>query len=130
MRDDLESVPAWPPQEGYFATTLVKGGPRVAIRIFFGPPVIDGEEQDRAPRWNVEVDGRTDHWERDEGNIYRCRVAFEVEGFWPWCAREPISEPEYRFLVADAEWARKHAPDHPKANPYKPVDFMTLPVRF
>jgi hypothetical protein len=52
-------------------------------------------------------------------------VAFEVDRFWPWCAREPIDQSEYRFLVASAEWARKHAPESPKANPRKPVDFLT-----
>jgi hypothetical protein len=125
-RKDLESVPAWPPVPGFYATALVKGGPRVAIRIWYGLPIIGDEEQDRGPRWNVSVDGRTDRWERDEGNIYRCRVAFDVDRFWPYCAREPITEAEYRFLVADAEWTREHAPNHPKARPHKPVDFNTL----
>jgi hypothetical protein len=130
MIDRVDSVPVWPPREGLYATTLVKGGPRVAVRIWFGAPVIDGEEQDRAPRWNVEVDGRTDRWEKDAGGVYRCRVAFEIDRFWPYVAREPIDEAGYRTLVAKGVWARKHAPDHPNAQPHKAVDFNTLAPRF
>ena len=44
-----------------------------------------------------------------------------------WHAREEIDEAEYRFLVDDCEHARLHRPDDPKANPYKPLDFMTMP---
>lgn len=125
----IEPVAAWPPREGHYATTLVKNGPRVPVRIWFGAPIIDGEEQDRAPRWNVETDGRTDRWEKNDDG-YRCRVALDVDRFWPYVAREPITEEEYRFLVADADHARTWRPDHPKAQPRKAVDFNTLPMRF
>ena len=123
-------VAAWPPIAGFYATRLVKDGPRVAVRIWYGAAVIAGEEQDRGHDWRVEIDGRTDRFERDETTGYRCRVALEVERAWPYCAKEPVSEAEYRYLAAHAEWARKNQPDHPKANPRKPVDFHTLPVRF
>jgi len=125
-REDLGSVPIWPPVEGHYAVQLVKGGPRVAIRIWFGRPVIGGEEQDRAPRWNVEVDGQSDRWDRDKGSVYRCRVAHDIHRYWPFCAKDPISEAEHRFLIADAEHARKHRPNDPKANPRQPVNFNTL----
>jgi hypothetical protein len=121
----IEPVAAWPPVAGHYATRLVRGGPRVPVRIWFGAAIIDGEEQDRAPGWFVEIDGRTDRWERDDSG-YRCRVALEVEKAWPFCARDPITEAEYTYLVAHAGWAREHAPDHPKAQPRKAVDFNTL----
>jgi len=124
------SVQVWPPIPGYYATRLVRGGPRVAVRIWFGPPLIEGEELDRSPRWCVEIDGNTDRWELDEEAGYRCRVPLEVERVWPFCAKEPIDEAEYRFLVADAAHAREWRPDDPKAEPRKAVDFNTLPMRF
>ena len=126
----IEPVPAWPPRPGYYATKLVRGGPRVAVRIWYGLPVIDGEEQDRAPGWFVEIDGRADRWEHDDDTGYRCRVPIDVERAWPYCAREPIDEAEYRYLIAHAAHMRAHQPDHPKAHPRKAVDFNTLPMRF
>lgn len=118
----IAPVAAWPPVAGYYATTLVRGGPRVAVRIWFGLPVIDGEEQDRAPGWHVEIDGRTDRWERDDTG-YRCRVPLEAERAWPFCAKDQVTEAEYRYLIEHAAWIREHQPDHPKAHPRKPIDF-------
>lgn len=101
----------------------------MAIRIWFGAAFIDGEEQDRAPGWRCEIDGRTDHWERDaEG--YRCRVPLDVDQVWPYCARDPITQEEYEFLKAHAGWAKEHAPDHPKAEPRKAVDFANMKLPF
>lgn len=124
------SVPVWPPIAGHYAMRLARGGVRVPVRIWFGLAVIDGEEQDRGHDWRCEIDGRTDRWERDAESGYRCRVPLEIDRAWPFCAGEPILEPEYRFLVADAAHAREWRPEHPKAQPRKPVDFNTLPMRF
>lgn len=123
-------ISVWPPAAGTYATRLVKGGPRVPVRIWFGTAIIDGEEQDRAPGWHVEIDGRTDRWEHDEETGYRCRVPLDVNSVWPFCARWPIREARYRFMLRHAEWAREHAPDHPKASPREAVDFMTTPLQF
>lgn len=125
----MEPVAAWPPVAGFYATRLVRGGPRVAVRIWFGPAVIDGEEQDRGHDWRVEIDGRTDRLERGEDG-YTCRVALEADAAWPFCAKEPIAESEYRYLLDHAGWVRAHQPEHPKAHPRKPVDFNALPLRF
>lgn len=118
-------VSVWPPVAGHYAIKLVRGGPRVPVRIWFGLPIIDGEEQDRAHGWFVEVDGRTNRVERDDEG-YRCSVPLSVESVWPFCAKDPITEAEYRFLIAHAAWARDYAPEHPKASPREPVDFSTL----
>jgi hypothetical protein len=100
----------------------------VPVKIWFGAAVIDGEEQDRSHAWRVAIDGRTDRIERDDTG-YRCRVALEVDAVWPHCAREPISEAEYSYLVAHSSWAREHRPQHPKAKPRAAVDFHTyLPI--
>ena len=111
----------------FFRCRLVKDGPFVPVKIFFGPPLVDGEELDRSPRWqavvNAEPTGRAatmlgidDAPVEIDGNTLR-RV-------------EPIDEPTYRFMVADAEHARQWRPSHPKASPKKAVDFNTLPPRF
>ncbi len=123
----LEAVPVWPPIAGHYAMKLTRGGVRVPVRIWFGAPVVDGEELDRSPRWCVEIDGRTDCVEKDDDG-YRCTVPIDVTAAWPYCAKEPIKEHVYRFLVAHAGWARDHAPDHPKAKPREAVDFNTIPL--
>lgn len=93
----------------------------VPVRIYWGRPVIDGEEQDRAERWLVEVSGATDFTETgDDG--YRCRVLHDVYKYWPHCGRHPISESDYRFMTARATWAEQHAPGRPEANPRKKID--------
>lgn len=125
----IEPVAAWPPVAGTYATRLVRGGPRVPVRIWFGQAVLGGEEQDRAPGWFVEIDGRTDRVEfGDDG--YRCRVPLDVEKVWPHCAKDPVTREEYAYLVAHAGWARDHAPNHPKAQPRKPVDWLKTPLPF
>lgn len=109
------------PQDGYFKSRLVRGGPFVPIRIHRGRPVIDGEEQDRGERWLVTVDGATDFMETGPDG-YRCHVLFDVGRFWPWCARYPIPEDEYHFLIDKAEWAKAHAPERPEASPREAVN--------
>ena len=125
----VEPVAAWPPIAGHYATRLVRGGPRVPVRIWYGQAIVGGEEQDRAPGWFVEIDGRTDRVEfGDDG--YRCRVPLDVETVWPHCAKDPVTRSEYEFLVAHAAWARDHQPDHPKASPRKAVDWLKTPLPF
>lgn len=118
------------PVAGFYKVRLVRGGPVVPVRIYWGRAIIDGEEQDRGFDWRCEIDGRTDRWERDDDTDYRCRVPLEVDRAWPWCAREPVTVAEYQFLVSHAAWAKEHQPEHPKASPRKAVDFHTLPLRF
>jgi len=115
------TVPIWPPIAGFYAMRLVKNGPRVAVRIWYGQPIIDGEPQDRSPRYCVAIDGRTTD---AAGEL------FHVEQAWPFCAKEPIGAGTYHFMVAHAQWARSHNIDHPKAQPRRAVDFHTLKVRF
>jgi len=115
------SVPIWPPKPGFYKLKLVRGGVYVPVRIWHGPPVVDGEPQDRSPRWCVAIDGRTTD---DKGEL------FDIERAWPFCAKEPIDGITYHYMVAYAQWARAHNIAHPKAQPRRAVDFNTLKVRF
>ena len=123
------STPIWPPQEGYFTTRLVRGGPLVTVRIWHGNAIIDGEEQDRGVDWRVEIDGKTDRWEKDENTGYRCRVALPVDRAWPYCLGNRIDKATYDYMRAHADWARTNAPNHPNANPRQAVDLSkTAPI--
>jgi hypothetical protein len=96
------------PQEGYYRTRLVRGGPLVPVRIWFGPPndPVTGEPLDRSPRWQALVNGR----EHDAAAI------------WNWCAGNPITGAEYDYMLRVKDWAERHAPHEPEANPYQSVN--------
>lgn len=121
MNDSV--MPIWPPAPGFYATQLVRNGPLVPLRIWYGAPILDGEELDRSHRWCVEVEGRT---ERVRDGIPEL---LDVTKFWPWCARRPIPRHEYDFLMARRSWAAAHAPNHPAAKSRERIDFNTIPVR-
>ena len=78
--------------------------------------------------YRIEADTQLAIVTEKDADGYRCRVPLDVLDAWPYCAREPITAAEYAYLVAHAAWARDHAPDHPKAEPRKPVDFNTIPL--
>lgn len=118
------------PVAGFYAMRLRRGGLEVAVRIWFGLPIVDGEEQDRAPQWCCEIDGTADFVERDDATGYRCHVARSVWECWPFCAGHPISKTEYEFLLRRKAWAVEHAPEHPAANPRKRVDVRTMKPMF
>jgi hypothetical protein len=53
---------------------------------------------------------------------------------WTGRDRQPLIAPEgytvenwYRYLCADAAWAKAHAPEEPAARPRRPVDLAALP---
>jgi hypothetical protein len=102
----------------WFRARLVKDGPYIGVMTFFGGPLVDGEEVDRSPRWQALVRGET------TGRVILMgeELPIEVDGV---ALRnvEPVTESEWRFLVADDDHAGKYRPDDPKANPRKPVNF-------
>jgi hypothetical protein len=110
------------PIAGYYAMRLAKGGIKVAVRVWFGPPTIDGETQDRSPRWCCSVDGITDKL------VDGVRVPLDPidDEVWPFCALHPIDQTEFLFLLKRTTWARTESPDHPAANPRKPIDLRKL----
>lgn len=87
------------PQAGFYWTRLVRGGPKVGVRIWSEPDAFG------LPTWRAEIDGKP----------------ADANEAWNHNAHRRITEAEYRFLVADAAHARAHRPDDPKATPELPV---------
>ena len=111
----------------FFRARLAKGAPFIGVRLFVGPPVVDGDELDRSHRLQVTVADETTS--RAVLMLGDGDIPVEVDGV-TLRSIEPVSEAEWRFLVAHQAWATEHQPDHPKAKPRKAVDFNTLPMRF
>lgn len=102
----------WPPTAGFYRGRMVRGGPWLAIRIWFGPPLDPdtGEECDRAKRWQATRGGA----EADPRQL------------WPYVANHPIAEAEFNYMSALRAHAVKHEPDMPEAAPTSPVDLNRL----
>lgn len=98
------------PIAGLYQTRLIRGGPWVAVRIWWGFPAELSEDEtvDRRPAWNAERDGKP----------------VGIDQVWPNCSDKKILEPEYRFLLARADHASRYDPDSPFADPRRPVDLM------
>lgn len=112
------------PSAGFYATRLVRGGIEVPAMVWHGCPVIDGERQDRSTRWCIALDGKSCRFDKEQ----QCRVPLDALDHWP--LRRRITAREYAFLRRRTRWAHEHAPEHPAANPYAPIDLNALPPRF
>jgi hypothetical protein len=93
----------------------VKDGPWVPARIWL--------DQD--------IDPVTGELRADE------RLQCEVNGqyadpldAWQWLCGNPISEREFRYMEALRDHALRHEPDHPAADPRKPMDPLRTPLHF
>ncbi len=99
---------------GFYRTRLVKGGPFVPVRLREIPPAFG---EDGEPLWDygyvLTVNGEV-------------RDAIKSRGL----AGEPISEADYRHMLAMREHALAHEPDMPEANPDQPVDFNKIRFNF
>lgn len=104
------------PIAGHYSVRLVKRGPLLPLRIWFGPPFdpVTREPLDRSYDWRAELIG-------DQVSVWR---------FWPYCAASRISETEYRFMLSDRAWLLEHQPSSPEADPRARVDIADLPVPF
>lgn len=93
--------------EGRYRIKLVRKGPWVAAAIEF----IDGHAV-------AVLDGNpTTQWTGTMGDGVDQIALFG----------EPVDEAEYQYLLATARWAREHSPDHPAANPRRPIKLHELP---
>jgi hypothetical protein len=103
---------------GFFRFRLRAGSVIGGVKIWHGPPLdpITGEELDRSHRWQALFDDEPVDFDR----------------VWPACTGSPITEAEYRALVARREWARQHAPDSAYAKPGKRIDPLSraTPLQF
>lgn len=92
------------PEPGHYWTRAVRGGPKLAVKIFNGPP-LDPETHevlDRSWRLQAYVDGK-------EADPYE---------IWTWCADNKIDEAEYVRLLGN------------KDDPNKRVDLSAKPPLF
>lgn len=101
----------------YWRAKLVKDGPWIGVKTVFGPPIVEGEELDRSPRWQALV--RTETTGR--AVLYGDECPIEVEGIG-LRNLERITEQEWRYLVDHAAWSTTHAPHLPDAAPKVKID--------
>jgi hypothetical protein len=113
------------PEAGFYKCRLAKHAIAVAVRIWYGRPVVDGEELDRSLRWCAEVDGETTRVGSDAAGEPTVEL-LDVFHIWTHCCGSPIDETEYRFLLHRKGWAVEHDPEHPAANPRKPINVRKL----
>lgn len=105
------------PVAGFYRARLVKGGPWVPVRIWFGPPPDpddpDGPPLDRSHRWQAIVgdDLVTGH---------------DVQDVWIRASGEPVDRQRYDYMRAVRDWAMRADPSAPEANPTKPVNLRTM----
>ncbi len=105
----------------YWSARLVAKGPAVGVRTWLGPPLVDGEELDRSPRWQALVRSETTGRAILQGEP--CPT--EIEGCFLRNI-EPITKAAYEYLIAHATYSTSHAPQNPDASPTEPVNFMTI----
>ena len=100
---------------GFFKRRLVKGGPWVPARIWLDQ-VVDSETGELCDdeRFQCEINGEY----------------ADPEDAWGWLCANPISEEEFRYMEALREHARHREPDHPAADPRKPLDHLKTPLHF
>lgn len=104
------------PAAGFYRIRLTRGGIWVPVHIWHGPPhdPETGEKLDRSYRWQAKRNGEY----------------VDVSEVWPWCAKEPITEEEYHYMLATKNWAETNAPESPEAQPRRKIDLLTAPIRF
>ena len=101
------------PKPGWYQRRLVKGGVYVPVRIWLHADVDIGTGELEAPEeLRCEVNGE--------------RV--DAQEQWSHVCHRPISESEFAYLTELAAFVRVHEPNHPLANPTKPVDWLAAPV--
>jgi len=103
------------PVAGCYRIRLNKGGPPVALRIWFGPPL---DPETRAP-----MTERSPRWQAQTNNL----ELVPVMDFWPRCARVRISKAEHDRI---AGLSATMDAAHPFYDPRRPIDRLTAPLPF
>ncbi|OAN53860.1 hypothetical protein A6A04_13285 [Paramagnetospirillum marisnigri] len=104
------------PEEGYYFTRHVRGGPRIPARIWrsIATDPVTGETLDRSPLLQAEIGGSP-----CDPNV-----------IWPRVCGQEITKAEFDYLTAEAEWCAEHAPNDPAANPRRAISPLTTPTLF
>ena len=104
------------PRAGLFEIRMIKGGVAVAARLWRpcqctinGPDVHDWQKTcDRYPHLTAEING-----------VEKPRA---TAVWWVWLSGRDIDRKMFDYLLADAEWCRRCAPDEPRAKPWRAVE--------
>ena len=105
----------------YWSAKLVKNGPLIGVKTFWGPPLVDGEFIDRSPRWQALVRSETTARVILMGD----HIPIEVDGVFLRNVT-PTTEANYRYLCEHAAYSTAHAPANPDASPTEAIDFNKL----
>jgi len=114
------------PEPGLYKRRLVRGGPWVTVWIdrFCTCTAADN------------YDGKRHIWTSECDRFPPLRALVSENRFedldeqWTHCAGNRISLSEYLHLNNLKEWAQRHAPDDPFANPSKPANNLSIPSLF
>lgn len=109
----------------FWSARLASKAPPVGVMTWFGPPLVDGEELDRSPRWQALV--RTEKTGR--AILMGDEVPIEVEGVMLRNV-EKITKAAYLLLVNHAAWSTEYKPSNPDAAPNSPVDVTKMDSLF
>ncbi len=117
--------PAVEAKPGFFQVRRSARHPWIAVKIEIieGQFVLWRDGTQHAETWPVQS-----ILDLFGAEILEDRNAFGHPLLSVWLFGQPISEETYRYRVALGEWARTHAPDHPAANPTRPIDPLTVPI--
>lgn len=107
------------PQPGYWMLRLTRGGPEVPAAIIR----VDLSHEPGNP------ENQLDRWPLERLVAYIGGREVPIERVWERRGRA-ITKDEYSFQLADAAWARQHAPDEPKANPEQRIDLNAIKTIF
>jgi hypothetical protein len=110
---------------GFYRVKLVRGGPFIAARIVITDDMIEVSHHGHPAHFRLPVPAyfdlvveQTTLGQADKHPLTRVS----------WFGQR-ISEGEYRYLIHMHEWAKAHAPDHPMADPTKPIHVAGIAVR-
>lgn len=115
-----------------YKVQLVKNGPQIPLRIWFGHPVdpVTGETLTERPAiWRAIMNGRELPIER--ACIELMPDSWSPGGVNPVVKGEQITQADYDHYVRLNRWAIDHAPNEPEATPREAIDMNKMkPIRW
>lgn len=108
----FEGLDVEKPEPGFYKFKLSRDTVLRAVQLWYGPPADPetGEIMDRSWRWQARM---------DDGEL------IEFDRCWPQCARDPITEAEFKRCKARTDWAREHAADSAYAERGVKIDLLS-----